>query len=208
MPAIEPRVYTYYKSVVCQDILYARNLKNIMEFPKITECVLNSSSATLAQEKEGGLAAQIACSSISGQRSAVTRARKSIATFQLRRGSVLGCAVNVRGAALHSFLDQYITIACSPLWARDQAAPAQAAGERQRGAGAEAGRLSMPMRRCRQRADHNFGGGRFTPFPGLETHFLAFSTAGGFNCTLSAVAANYKEFTLLLTALQFPIPSP
>ena len=201
MSVIEPRVYSYYKSVVCQDVIYTHDLRNIMELPKIIQCVFNSSSAAFLKDKARGLAVQTACSSISGQRSAFTRAHKSIATFQLKKGSLLGCTVNLRGAALYSFLDQYITLACSPL--HRQALPV---GERPTAVEKTQGSGWRIKSKSRQHVDHNFGGGSFTFFPGIEAHFLAFSAAGGFHCTLSVAHSGGLGLPLaVLTALQIPL---
>jgi large subunit ribosomal protein L5 len=48
---------------------------------------------------------------ISGQRPAVTRARKSIANFKLREGMPIGARVTLRRAHMFEFLDRFINIA-------------------------------------------------------------------------------------------------
>jgi large subunit ribosomal protein L5 len=48
---------------------------------------------------------------ISGQRPAVTRARKSIANFKLREGMPIGARVTLRRARMFEFLDRFINIA-------------------------------------------------------------------------------------------------
>ena len=48
---------------------------------------------------------------ISGQKPIVTRARKSIASFKLRDGMVVGCKVTLRGDKMFEFLDRLINIA-------------------------------------------------------------------------------------------------
>ncbi len=187
MSVIEPRIYTYYKSVVCQDIIYTRKFKNIMELPEMAQCVLNTSSGDALKNVVRGLPAQIALQAISGQRGKATRSRKSIAFFQLRKGNLLGCTVNLRGAALYSFLDQYLLLVSPRLGASGGSAYVKQ-GEK------------VP-----QYTDYNFGGDGFTFFPGLETHFLSLSDAGGFNCTFCAYPGASKGLGWLLAALQFPV---
>jgi len=59
-----------------------------------------------------GLEAAVAeLGAISGQRPVVTRAKKSIANFNLRQGMAVGCSVTLRGARMYEFLDRFITIA-------------------------------------------------------------------------------------------------
>ena len=186
---IEPTSYTYYNSVVCQDIIYTRNFQNIMELPRIMQCVLNSSSAHALKEKSRGLAAHIALQTISCQKGRETRARKSIAFFQLRKGNLLGCTVNLRGKALYSFLDQYVFLV-SPLL-RKNASDGGTGKVKKKG-------QSMP-----QGANYNFGEQGVTPFPGLEGHFLQLSSVGGFDCTLIS-SSSFGGLVWVLAALQFP----
>ena len=48
---------------------------------------------------------------ISGQKPAVTRAKKSIAAFKLREGMPVGCRVSLRGDRMWAFLEKLLTIA-------------------------------------------------------------------------------------------------
>jgi large subunit ribosomal protein L5 len=48
---------------------------------------------------------------ISGQKPAATRAKKSIATFKLREGMVIGAKVTLRRDRMYEFLDRLVTIA-------------------------------------------------------------------------------------------------
>src|SRR6266700_497007 len=59
-----------------------------------------------------GLEAAVAeLAAITGQHPVVTRAKKSIANFNLREGMAVGCAVTLRGARMYEFLDRFISIA-------------------------------------------------------------------------------------------------
>jgi len=65
-----------------------------------------------APKNPKGLEAAVAeLAAITGQRPVVTRAKKSIANFNLRQGMAIGCAVTLRGARMYEFLDRFITIA-------------------------------------------------------------------------------------------------
>ena len=181
---IEPTTYTYYHSVVCQDIIYTSNFKNIMELPRIMQCVLNSSSASALKEKSRGLAAHIALETLSCQKNKSTRARQSLAFFQLRKGNLLGCTVNLRGEALYSFLDQYIFLV-SPLLRKNASTGKRKKSESQGG------------------PNYTFGQPGVTSFPGLESHFLLLSNVGGFDCTFLS-SCSRASLVWVLAALQFP----
>jgi len=48
---------------------------------------------------------------ISGQKALVTRAKKAIATFKIRQGMPIGCAVTLRGDRMYAFLERFINLA-------------------------------------------------------------------------------------------------
>ncbi|MBT7485107.1 MAG: 50S ribosomal protein L5, partial [Rhodospirillales bacterium] len=48
---------------------------------------------------------------ISGQKPIVTRAKKSIATYKLRDGMIVGCKVTLRRDRMFEFLDRLVTVA-------------------------------------------------------------------------------------------------
>ena len=47
---------------------------------------------------------------ISGQKALVTRAKKAIATFKIRQGMPIGCAVTLRGDRMYAFLERFINL--------------------------------------------------------------------------------------------------
>ena len=49
--------------------------------------------------------------SITGQRPAVTRAKKSISNFKLREGMAIGAKVTLRGPRMYEFLDRLVNVA-------------------------------------------------------------------------------------------------
>jgi large subunit ribosomal protein L5 len=48
---------------------------------------------------------------ITGQKPAITKAKKSVATFKVRDGQAIGCKVTLRGARMYEFLDRLVNIA-------------------------------------------------------------------------------------------------
>jgi len=88
--------------------------KNIMQVPRIEKVVLNMGVGAAGQT--GGDAKQLDgavsdLSTITGQKPAVTRAKKSIANFRLREGARIGAKVTLRGARMYEFLDRLLNIA-------------------------------------------------------------------------------------------------
>ena len=105
-----PRIERFYKEVVCFDLLLQCPLKGIMELSPLKKIVLNSSSKKIVHDKKEMIIGLSACLMISGRRCQTTRARRSIAGFKLREGSVLGCKVTLRGSSMYAFLDKLINL--------------------------------------------------------------------------------------------------
>ena len=85
--------------------------KNVNEVPKIEKIVLNMG---LGAEKDNSKSFNIAVEElavISGQKPAVTTAKKSIANFKLRAGQKIGAKVTLRGQRMYEFMDRLIAIA-------------------------------------------------------------------------------------------------
>jgi len=85
--------------------------KNIMEVPKIEKIVLNMGLGEAVQNPKIIDSANNELTLIAGQKSVVTRAKKSIATFKLREGMPIGCRVTLRGERMYDFLAKLVHIA-------------------------------------------------------------------------------------------------
>ena len=70
--------------------------KNIMEVPKLTKITLNMGLGEAVQNPKMVEGAAKELTDMAGQKSVVTKARKSIATFKLREGMPIGCMVTLR----------------------------------------------------------------------------------------------------------------
>lgn len=84
---------------------------NDMQVPRIAKVVINmgvGEAAASAKAIEGGVKD---LTTIAGQKPVVNRARKSIATFKLRKGMPVGVSVTLRGQRMYDFLAKLIHIA-------------------------------------------------------------------------------------------------
>jgi large subunit ribosomal protein L5 len=82
-----------------------------MEVPKIQKIVLNVGLGEAIQNIKLLEAAQKELAAITGQKAVVCKAKKSIATFKLRKDMPIGCKVTLRGATMYEFLDRLISVA-------------------------------------------------------------------------------------------------
>lgn len=83
---------------------------NIMEVPKIVKIVVNMGLGEAIQNVKILDTAATELNAITGQKSVVTKAKKSIATFKLRQGMPIGCMVTLRRERMYEFLDRLINV--------------------------------------------------------------------------------------------------
>ncbi len=83
---------------------------NRHQIPKLVKIVLNVGMGEALKNPKALEVAVAELGAITGQRPVVTRAKKSIANFNLREGVPIGCAVTLRGARMYEFLDRFISV--------------------------------------------------------------------------------------------------
>ncbi|NJD57562.1 MAG: 50S ribosomal protein L5 [Nitrospirae bacterium] len=106
-----PRLKEKYTKEIIPTMMKDFSYGNIMEVPKIQKIVLNVGLGEAIQNIKLLEAAQKELATITGQKAVVCKAKKSIATFKLRKGMPIGCKVTLRGASMYEFLDRLISIA-------------------------------------------------------------------------------------------------
>lgn len=112
--AEKPRLKQQYETEIVPKLTERFEYKNINEVPKLVKVSVNMGISDAKSGPEAGQILETAMKElalISGQRPSVTRARKSIANFQVRAGSPVGCRVTLRGARAWEFVDRLFNIA-------------------------------------------------------------------------------------------------
>ena len=85
--------------------------KNPMAVPKVEKVVINMGLGEATQNVKIVDAGADELGRITGQKPVVTRAKKSIAQFKVRKGMPIGSMVTLRGERMYEFLDRLISIA-------------------------------------------------------------------------------------------------
>ncbi len=85
-------------------------IKNIMAVPKISKVVINVGTGKNKDKKHNDLVLD-RLAKITGQKPSLRGAKKSIASFKLREGDIVGLSVTLRGTRMYGFLDKFINIA-------------------------------------------------------------------------------------------------
>ena len=105
------RLYELYKKEVVPKLMKEFGYKNIMEVPKIHKIVINMGVGEAVQNIKILDNAVEELTLIAGQRAIIRRAKKSVATFKLRKGMPIGCMVTLRKKKMFDFLDKLMNIA-------------------------------------------------------------------------------------------------
>jgi len=106
-----PRALEKYKKEITPYMMKKFGYKNIHQVPKLTKISLNMGVGDAKQDMKLLENAMSDLSVISGQKPAITRAKKSISNFKLRTGMPVGCKVTLRKKKMYEFLDRFISIA-------------------------------------------------------------------------------------------------
>jgi len=85
--------------------------KNVMAIPKITKVVVNMGLGEATQNAKIADTGADEIARVTGQKPVITRSKKSIAQFKLRKGMPIGAMVTLRGERMWDFLDRLVSVA-------------------------------------------------------------------------------------------------
>ena len=104
------RLHERYQKDVIPALTKRFNYKNRMAVPRVQKVTVNIGLGEASQNiKLLDVAAQ-ELGLITGQKPVITRAKKSIANFKIRKGMPIGCMVTLRGERMYEFLDRLTNI--------------------------------------------------------------------------------------------------
>jgi large subunit ribosomal protein L5 len=106
-----PRLKTRYREELLPALQQELGFTNPMRVPRLEKIVVNMGVGEAARDAKALDGALEDLTTITGQRPAVTRARKSIANFKLREGMAIGAKVTLRGDRMWEFLDRLLATA-------------------------------------------------------------------------------------------------
>ncbi len=107
----QPRMKKLYRETIRQKMVDEFGYKNPMEVPALDKIVVNMGVGEAVADSKKVNAALGDLAKIAGQKPAMTRAHKSIATFKVREGMPIGGKVTLRRDRMYEFLDRLINVA-------------------------------------------------------------------------------------------------
>lgn len=177
---MKPRLKEKYEKEILPALLKELNYKSIMQVPKIEKITLNMGVGTAIQNPKELEGAANDLSRLAGQKSVITKARKSIANFKLREGYSIGCMVTLRGNRMYEFLDRLLSIAIPRI--RDF--------------------RGLSRKSFDSKGNYTFGVKEQTIFPEIDVENIV--SVKGMNITIVSSAETDSEALLLLEKLGFP----
>jgi large subunit ribosomal protein L5 len=106
-----PRLKERYRQEVLPALQRELGMDNPMRVPRLEKIVVNMGVGDAIRDAKMLDAAVADLTTITGQKPAITKARKSIAAFKLRAGMSIGAKVTLRGARMWEFLDRLVSTA-------------------------------------------------------------------------------------------------
>lgn len=105
-----PRLKKEYVEKYRDELMKELKLDNVMEIPRLEKIVVNIGMGESIENKEimADMSNQLGL--ITGQKPVVTKARKAIAGFKIRKGEEIGLCVTLRGDRMWQFFDRLISV--------------------------------------------------------------------------------------------------
>ncbi len=105
------RLKDRYQEQVIPALMKEFGYENRHQAPRLEKITLNASMGEAIQNIKVLDGAVAELKAISGQKPVITRARKDISNFKLRKGVPIGCMVTLRRVRMYEFLDRLIHVA-------------------------------------------------------------------------------------------------
>jgi large subunit ribosomal protein L5 len=101
---------TKYREEIIPALMKEFGYKSIMQVPKLEKIVINQGVGKATADKKLIETAQEELTNIAGQKAVLTRSRKDISNFKLRKGMPVGLRVTLRKDRMYEFLERLIVV--------------------------------------------------------------------------------------------------
>lgn len=105
------RLKEQYEKEILPTLMKKLKYKNPHCVPRLEKVVVNMGIGSAIQDPKILEEAQEHLSIITGQKPIITKARKAVSAFKLRKGKQIGCKVTLRRERMYEFLDRLINFA-------------------------------------------------------------------------------------------------
>jgi large subunit ribosomal protein L5 len=105
------RLQVLYHTIIVPKLQKELGYTNIHQVPRLEKIVINRGLGEASQNAKALESSIAEISAITGQRPVITRAKKAIASFKIRKGMPVGLMVTLRRERMYAFLDRLINLA-------------------------------------------------------------------------------------------------
>ena len=175
-----PRLKDKYQQEIIPAMMKKYHYKNKMAVPRIEKVVLNMGLGKARDDAKIIEEATQVMATITGQKPIITKTRKSISNFSIRKGMPVGCKVTLRKNRMYEFLDRLINVAIARI--RDF--------------------QGVPSDSFDGRGNYTLGIREQLIFPEIE--FDKVNTTLGMNVTIATNAKNDEEAKELIALIGMP----
>ena len=108
-----PRLKTEYNDKIVKTLMKDLDIKNVNQVPKLEKVVVSCGVGKKREDKRYTETVALTLAKITGQATTSRLAKKSIATFKIRKGmgAPIGYLTTLRGDKMYEFVDRLINIA-------------------------------------------------------------------------------------------------
>ena len=177
------RFHLHYQYIICSDLILKENYSNISQLSCFKKIVINTTSNYYVVDKKNLIPAFIALELVTGQKTQLTSARKSIAPFKIRENQALGCKITLRKSRLYNFLNLFTTIILPRL--RDF--------------------NHISCKNLDKSGNLSLGFTDLLLFPQLENHFEYFQNFKGIHINFITNSSKLQKNYLLYSGFQLPL---
>jgi large subunit ribosomal protein L5 len=110
-PGYEPRLKKLYRDTAAKELKEEFGYKSVMQIPRVSKIVVSMGIGEAIANKKLLDSSTAEMTQITGRKAVRTKAKKSIATFKVRKGMDIGAMVTLRGNTMFEFLDRLINVA-------------------------------------------------------------------------------------------------
>ncbi len=168
-----------YKETVVPEMIRKFGLSNPMLVPKLDKIVVNMAFGIVDKDTQKSVLDDL--TSITGQKPALCKARKSVSNFKLREGMTIGAKVTLRGERMYDFFERLVNSALPRI--RDF--------------------RGVPVKGFDGRGNYNMGIKEQTVFPEIDLSRHG-APEQGMDITVVTTAKNNEQARELLSLLGMP----
>ncbi len=105
------RLKTKYREEIIPALTKEFGYKSVMQVPKLVKISINQGLGGATTDKKLIDTGAEEMTLIAGQKCVITRSKKDISNFKLRKGVPVGVKVTLRGERMYEFLDRLVAVA-------------------------------------------------------------------------------------------------